>query len=80
MTKPTVGRIVHYYEGNVTDFPGRYAKAAIICHVHDDATTVNLCVFSTFGQPLPTAWVPFRQPEDAPPEKGHYCEWPPREL
>lgn len=81
--RPTVGRIVHYFDPTTSrpeEEPQRGAwdwgscRAAIITRVHAD-DCVNLTVFDDFiGEPQSVTSVEFRDE----PEAG-CCMWPPRE-
>jgi hypothetical protein len=69
MIKPTVGRIVHFYEHARAP-----VSAAIIAHVNED--TVNLTVFSPSGVPQGRVGVPLVQPgQDRPASPASaWCE------
>lgn len=77
MITPTPGRIVWY-----RPVPGavRYREgeplAAIIVAVNSDRS-VNLAVFSTWGDVHPAKNVVLLQDGDDPPAPGGYCEWMP---
>jgi hypothetical protein len=76
MIKPTVGRVVHFYESENQAEPW----AAFITGVHDDET-VAVTVFPPQGG---TTWLPstpLRQPgTDNKKLKGPWCEWMPYQV
>jgi hypothetical protein len=58
MQNPSIGRVVYYNDGEGI-------KAAIVCHVHEDGTTVNLASFDSFGNIRPrTSVIAFDGPQD----------------
>lgn len=70
--KPSVGRIVHYWE------PGRDAPlAAIITRVWND-TCVNLEVFGSVQELGPAEKFPTSVVLSSEPHSGRTWEWPPR--
>jgi hypothetical protein len=69
MTKPTVGRIVHYYSGAHVQNP----SAAIIVDVKDDSW-VSLLVFRKSGATEFSSDVEF-----APGTATRRWEWPPKD-
>lgn len=70
--KPTVGRIVWYYETGIA--PDR-PWAATIVYVHSD-DCVNLMVIDPVGVPHSRTSVQLVQ-EDQEPSSVQYCEWMP---
>ena len=78
MTKPTVGRIVHYYPKGVSEVDKRPLAAMIVCVWSD--TCVNLAIFDRNGEPLqkPPTSILLIQEGNPVPTGGGYCEWPPR--
>jgi hypothetical protein len=77
MTKPSVGRIVHFCPGRdqkITTHE-RQPLAAIIAHVWGD-DCVNLCVFDGQGRAHNCTQVPLLQPGKPPPAGGYCCWWP----
>jgi hypothetical protein len=77
MIKPTIGRIVWYYEPFIPD-EAEQAQAAMVTYVHSD-TLVNLSVFDMAGNPHGRTSVALRQPGDAAPS-GAFCEWMPYQV
>ncbi len=69
MIKPTIGRIVHYYDNRHCE-----AQAAMIVYVHSNEC-VNLCVFTNSGSTTPADSIHLRQPEKSQPLLGSWCEW-----
>jgi hypothetical protein len=73
MQKPSVGRIVHFYQQNTDENP----IPALVIGVYDDSGKVDLTVFgrSRFAEPttMPGIDVPYSEA----PKKGHWS-WPPR--
>ena len=63
--KPTIGRIVHYYNGPKP-------RAAIVINVHND-TWVDLSVFDRSGG------VSLCTDVEEGPNSGRYWVWPPKE-
>ena len=75
MQTPTVGRIVHFYEGQALDKP----VAALITRVHSD-TCVNLTTFGDGMDPMPVSSVELvasTEPADVG-GRSMFCIWPPR--
>lgn len=78
---PTVGRVVHFipkaekYAFGYAFVAGR-PHAALVTAVHGDRC-VNLAAFDANGKTYGFTSVTLRQPEDAVPEYGDYCEWMP---
>lgn len=62
MIKPTIGRIVWYWNGNANPEKDQ-PLAAIVTHVHSD-TAVNLAVFNEGGVPMAMLNVRLVQPEE----------------
>lgn len=77
MIKPTIGRVVWFYEPFVPDVPEQ-AQAAIVTFVHSD-TLVNLVVFSPNGSSNGRTSITLRQPEEVAPA-GPFCEWMPYQI
>lgn len=73
MIKPTIGRVVWYYNPNHKE--GDQPWAALICYVHSD-TMVNLSVFDENGLGKAKTSVPLYQGEGVRPEYP-FCEWMP---
>jgi hypothetical protein len=72
MIKPTVGRIVDFYQSGSLGKP----QAAIVTEVHDDRL-VNLCVFTWSGHPGPRPHVALLQDDDKPDGRSEWCAWMP---
>jgi len=79
MTKPTVGRIVHFYRDSAAFHDGNPPQAAIIAHVWTD-TCVNLAIFDGNGKqvPEPPTSVALVH-DDSIPQGCPFCVWPPRD-
>lgn len=76
--KPTVGRIVHYYDYKLSPTGGSGPFPAIVTHVHDDGRHVSLAVFSPVATSVHCA---HNVADDNTPIKvgdPYWC-WPPRE-
>lgn len=81
MMNPTKGRIVYYYDPAVRplDHPD-YERAAIVTHVHEDGSTVDLTVFGGFpAGPFTTGRVP-RHQEDQVTVEGPFWNWMPYQV
>ena len=78
MIKPTVGRIVWFFQQDRK--MGNRPLAAIIAHVWTD-TCVNLAIFDQNGVPYgsPPTSVRLVQEGDAAP-RGCYCTWMPYQI
>jgi hypothetical protein len=80
MIKPTVGRVVWFYDqssvkaGYLPD-PAGQPMVGLVAHVLNDRM-VNLTVSDAYGQTFSRALVPLRQEGDPEPD-GAYCEWMP---
>lgn len=79
--KPTVGRIVHYYDTERyrsfdTEYHGPYA--AIVTRVHADPRLVDLMIMLGDYPPIGIKSVWMVDP-DGKPDIPSYWEWPPRE-
>lgn len=75
MIKPTIGRVVWFWENNPNQPAQSQPHAALVAYVHSD-TMVNLAVFDAGGNLFPRGSVPLRQDDDPAPA-GMYCEWMP---
>lgn len=73
MIKPTVGRVVWYYNGTQEQ---RQPLAAIVVFVHTDRM-VNLSVFNAAGAQYGESSVRLVQEDEGRPAKGRWCEWMP---
>lgn len=87
MIKPTVGRIVLYWEA----LPGGFNRpeliekhmasvqpqAAIVTFVHPDSDRINVTRFSSEGIAIPQTDVPLVQDDAARPSHGGWAEWMP---
>lgn len=71
MIKPTIGRVVWYFEAPATPEP----RAALVSYVHGDRC-VNLAVFNANGENFGATSVPLQQDGDPMPI-GCRCEWMP---
>lgn len=74
MIKPTIGRVVWYYEVN-----SKEPQAAIVVCVNAD-NNVNLVIFHAIGFSSGRVSVFLRQEHDSIPEGEPYCEWMPYQL
>jgi hypothetical protein len=76
--RPTVGRIVHYYPGNVCETSKGQPYPAIITHVISDRV-VNLRIFQDAQHPLPVSELTQAEVVSAEPGMAgrRWC-WPPR--
>jgi hypothetical protein len=73
--KPTIGRVVWFWDRSA-DMPRQpQAHAALVTYVHSD-TMVNLVVFDAGGNSHPRTSVHLLQ-EDCEAPVGPYCEWMP---
>ena len=73
MIKPTIGRIVWYYEADIHAQP----RAAIICYVWSD-TCVNLAVFSQNGfAESRTSVLLWQEGHGTPRPSSYFAEWMP---
>ncbi len=79
MIKPTVGRMVWYYQ-NPLVYKGSLVKqrAAIICYVHDDGL-INLSVFDEQGHSYPALGVQLVQEGEETPS-NYYATWMPYQI
>ena len=75
--KPTIGRVVWFYETNEQQKISQ-ANAALVCFVHSDKL-VNLAVFSKDGSPSPYTSVTLVQEGEAAP-KGMFATWMPYQI
>lgn len=75
MIKPTIGRVVWFWDRR-PDVPRQsQAHAALVTYVHSDAM-VNLAVFDADGHIRSCTSVPLVQDDNEAPA-GLYCEWMP---
>lgn len=75
--RPTIGRVVWYYpSGKESKSRGDQPWAALVAYVHSDIC-VNLGGFDPNGKHFEATSVTLRQPDDADPEAGSFCEWMP---
>lgn len=74
MIKPTVGRNVHFRNGE--DGADEQAQAAIVTYVHSD-NCVNLYVFGHSSGGSHHNSVKLLQDGEGKPESGEYAEWMP---
>lgn len=68
---PTIGRVVWYFDDELTPEP----RAGIVAFVHSPSL-VNLAVFNANGENIGRTSVPLVQDGDPHPA-GHRCEWMP---
>jgi hypothetical protein len=75
--KPTVGRIVHYYEQFHIDDPVHGPFAAIIVEVptHPSGSWVVVRIFKPHGREIDAAGGHY---DESDPPKGRTWRWPPR--
>jgi len=73
MIKPTIGRVVYFYNDSNLN-----PKAAIIAAVHTD-TCINAAIFDSNGKPIadPPTSIKLVQPGEERPPQGPFCEWMP---
>ena len=71
--KPTVGRVVWFFDALVLDAPEPQPLAAMVTYVHSE-TMVNLVVFDANGVPTGRTSIELRQPGTTAPA-GPFCEW-----
>ncbi len=82
--KPTVGRVVLFvpraskYEFGHC-FVGGRQHAALVTAVHSDRC-VNLAAFDANGKTYGFTSVTLKQPDEALPDGGDYCEWMPYQI
>jgi len=76
MIKPTVGRVVYFYDNSNPN-----PQAAIIAAVHTD-TCINAAIFDSNGIPLtyPPRSIRLVQPGEERPPEGPFCEWMPYQV
>lgn len=73
MIKPTIGRVVLFWDKS-PDIPRQtQPHAALVAFVHSDIM-VNLAVFDAAGCPHPRTAVRLLQDDEEAPD-GPYCEW-----
>ena len=73
MIKPTIGRVVWFWENASQTQP----MTGLICYVHSD-TMVNLAVFDINGVPMSKTSVYLYQGfADSERPQGHFAEWMP---
>jgi hypothetical protein len=80
MIKPTVGRVVWFWQHKPQTLSAQ-PQAAIIAAVWSD-TCVNLTIFERDGVPRshPPTSIHLRQEGEPEPESGPYCEWMPYQI
>jgi hypothetical protein len=71
MIKPTIGRVVWYWE----DGRQKQPLPGLVCYVHSD-TMVNLAIFDVNGVPKPCTSV-FLYQGDSERPSVHFAEWMP---
>lgn len=79
MIKPTIGRVVWFYQDGHQE--GEQPLAAIVAHVWSD-TCVNLAIFDANGCPMqspPTSILLVQEGIEIP-SVGHYCAWMPYQV
>lgn len=74
MIEPTIGRVVHYHDPDLSDQP----CTAHVCYVHHERM-VNLRVFDANGEGHPRTSVQLVQPGDEAPEHPH-ATWMPYQV
>lgn len=79
--KPTVGRVVLFWDLDRADVDNEHAQAeaAIVAYVYSDRM-VNLSVFDHVGKQRGVTSVPLIQPGDVRPSAGGFCEWMPYQI
>lgn len=75
MIKPTIGRVVLFWDRSPDRPLQTQAHAALVAYVHSD-NMVNLSVFDAEGRPHPQTSVRLLQDDEEAPN-GPYCEWMP---
>lgn len=76
MTKPTVGRIVHFWPAGTSEDSA--PCAAIIVSVIDDRT-INITAYNKVGEHIPRPPTNVKLLQDNDPAPGtdvDYCKWP----
>jgi len=76
MIKPTIGRVVWFWDKSPDRPQQSQAHAALVTYVHSD-TMVNLAVFDAGGHSHPHGSVLLVQDADSEVPAGPYCEWMP---
>jgi hypothetical protein len=76
MIKPTIGRVVWYWQPSTV--PLAQPQAALIAWVHSD-TLVNLAAFWADGEAYGVKNVPLYQGDGDRPG-GEFCEWMPYQI
>lgn len=76
MIKPSIGRVVWFYDEKHLD--GEQPKAALVCHVWSD-TCVNLAVFDANGSASNRTSVLLYQGEGERPSRM-FAEWMPYQV
>lgn len=70
-TKPSIGRVLLFWEGNSNQDQPRAATVAYV----DGDSSVNLGYLNSFGESKSARSVPLIQCDDIRPENGPWCEW-----
>ncbi len=76
--KPTVGRVVWFWDHKHRKDNGEQPEAAIVTYAWADRM-VNLSVFDHNGEQRAETSVDLVQPGDSEPSH-HYCEWMPYQI
>jgi hypothetical protein len=81
MIKPTVGRVVWFFQRGKCHLRGDQPLAAMVACVWSD-TCVNLVIFDGSGNPMrdPPTSILLVQDGTTVPEGGHYCMWMPYQV
>lgn len=75
MIQPTIGRVVHYWDGAGQQEP----YAALITFVWNERL-INLCAFDANGNPQPRTSIQLVQPEDDIDQLDVRAEWMPYQV
>ena len=79
MIKPTVGRVVHFFDHPNGDMFAELELAAIVTYVHSD-TMVNLVVFGPRGEAVGKTSVRLQQDKPLTRNEGAFCAWMPYQV